>query len=77
MDYGNNFLNLINRFCECDFGDLGEEDTLYQKSILENDNKNLERMMGVYELEGKKIWLMLDYYSEEETVLTGLFPEDY
>lgn len=70
-------LECITRFNNLDFGELSELDSKYQMKILKNDNKNLERLMGVYEVDGIKIWAILDYYSKEESVLTVLLPEEY
>lgn len=70
-------LECITRFNNLDFGELSELDAKYQLKILENDNKNLERLMGVYEVNGIKIWSILDYYSKEKRVLTVLLPEEY
>ena len=70
-------IECITRFNNLDFGELSELDAKYQLKILENDNKNLERLMGVYEVYGIKIWWFLDYYSKVKRVLTVLLPEEY
>lgn len=68
---------IIERFCSCDFGDLCEEDTHYQKYLLETDNKDMERLMGVYKFLGEKVWVMYEYYSSFDRVLTVLYPDEY
>lgn len=70
-------IECITRFNNLDFGELSELDAKYQLKILKDDNKNLERLMGVYEVNGIKIWEILDYYSREKKVLTVLLPEEY
>ena len=68
---------IIDRFCNCDFGELNEEDTHYQKYLLERDNKGMERLMGVYRFLGQKVWVMYEYYSKTKRFLTVLYPDEY
>jgi len=64
-------LNSLKRHAQCDWGDLGREDTASNDSAL----KNGDRLFSSYIEEGlKKIWIITEH---DRSVTTILFPDEY
>ena len=64
-------LNSLKRHAQCDWGDLGREDTETNNSALKNGG----RLFSAYTEEGlKKIWIITEW---DRSVTTILFPDEY
>ena len=64
-------LKSLKRHAQCDWGDLGREDTASNNSAL----KNAGRLFSCYIEEGlKKIWIITEW---DRSVTTILFPDEY
>ncbi|MHC9416958.1 hypothetical protein, partial [Clostridium perfringens] len=68
------------KFLENNWGDLCQEDTELQNSLIkEFDAKLHNRFMGVYKLmKNIEIWIMSEYdYTIDTLIITVLFPHEY
>ena len=64
-------LNSLKRHAQCDWGDLGKEDTASNDGAVENGG----RLFSSYIEEGlKKIWIITEW---DRSVTTILFPDEY
>ena len=64
-------IDSLKRHAQCDWGDLGREDTVSNDSAL----KNAGRLFSAYIEEGlKKIWIITEW---DRSVTTILFPDEY
>ena len=63
--------NSLKRHAQCDWGDLGKEDTASNDNAL----KNTGRLFSAYIKEGlMKIWIITEW---DRSVTTILFPDEY
>ncbi|EDT70079.1 hypothetical protein [Clostridium perfringens] len=68
------------KFLDNNWGDLCQEDTELQNSLIEEvDAKLHNRFMGVYKLmKNIEIWIMSEYdYTIDTLIITVLFPHEY
>ncbi|EGT4141233.1 hypothetical protein ACV30Q_09080 [Clostridium perfringens] len=68
------------KFLESNWGDLCQEDTELQNSLIkEVDAKLHNRFMGVYKLmKNIEIWITSEYdYTIDTLIITVLFPHEY
>ena len=64
-------LKSLKRHAQCDWGDLGKEDTASNDSAVKNGG----RLFSAYIEEGlKKIWIITEW---DRSVTTILFPDEY
>ena len=68
------------KFLENNWGDLCQEDTELQNSLIKKvDAKLHHKFMGVYKLmKNIKIWIISEYdYTIDTLIITVLFPNEY
>ena len=72
-------MSALLKFHSDDWGILCNEDKEFQNELLKNPNSIYEdRFMGVYMINGHKIWIMSEYdYSIKSLLITILLPEEY